>query len=259
MIAATDYPAQRSVVVTGAGSGIGRSIAQLSAERGDRVLGIDLDELGLAATRESIEPARQDLFHYVAADACDAQAAQGALAACGGRFDRVDELYNIAGVMLIKPLTECSSDDVAAIMRVNVGSVVTMTMACLPRFAPGSVIINMASSAARKSRSGAALYGASKAAIVHLTRSLAVEFADRGVRVCAVSPGAVDTPMPRSRRRGSRDEIEADMHRSIVGNQLIHRLATPKEIASFCIFLASADGALCTGANYEIDGGSNAM
>ncbi|MFE4668089.1 SDR family NAD(P)-dependent oxidoreductase [Streptomyces sp. NPDC056716] len=163
-------------------------------------------------------------------------------------------LANVAGVILARPLTDCTLADLERLMRINVGGVLVMSRAILPHLAERAVIVNVSSSSAGRMTPGLGIYGASKAANLFMTKALAVEWAARGVRVCAIAPGAVDTAMPRSTMPPG-EEGERLLARAVDGAQLIKALAQPGEVAAAIGFLLGEDAGYVTGSTLWFDGG----
>lgn len=252
------YPFQgKRIVVTGAGDGIGRATAVSLASQGAAVLCTDVDLDGLKTTLAVIEqdaPSARVVSEVL--DCTNYDAASDVLSRCaalwGGSFDA---LVNVAGIILAKPLTESELDDLERVFRVNVGGILVMSRAVLPYLSSSAVIVNVSSNSARHVTPGLGLYGASKAANTYLTRALAVEFAERGVRVCAIAPGAVNTKMPRSILPAGKagDRILAQ---AVSDTQLIKHLAQPEEVACAICFLLSGAAAFITGSTLWFDGGS---
>jgi NAD(P)-dependent dehydrogenase (short-subunit alcohol dehydrogenase family) len=129
-----------------------------------------------------------------------------------------------------------------------------MTTAVVPLMPRGGVIVNTTSVSALHPHNGSGMYGSSKLALVYLTQVFARELAHLEIRVCAVGPGAVDTPMAHRQMAGLADTARA-LRASVEATQLINRIAQPEEIAAAMGYLASEDGAYCTGTTLWIDGG----
>ncbi|MFF3573889.1 SDR family NAD(P)-dependent oxidoreductase [Nocardia jiangxiensis] len=246
----------KRIVVTGAGGGIGHATALHLARQGASVLCTDVDGEGLERTRKELQEAAPSV--RVASEVLDSSDETAAAAVLsryaetwGGPFDA---LANVAGVILAKPLADCELADLERLMRINVGGAFVMSRSILPHLAPQAVIVNVSSSSAGQMTPGLGLYGASKAANLFLTKALAVELAERGVRVCAIAPGAVDTAMPR-RCMPPGEEGERMLAQAVDGAQLIKTLAKPAEVAAAIAFLLGDNAGYVTGSTLWFDGG----
>ncbi|MFI1401035.1 SDR family NAD(P)-dependent oxidoreductase [Streptomyces sp. NPDC020681] len=249
----------KSVVITGAGGGIGRATAQLVAAKGASVLCTDVNADGLKETVRLIQaesPAVQVVGE--ALDCTEHGAAVEVITRCadawGGDFHA---LVNVAGVIMAKPLMEVELADLERVFRVNLGGMLVMSQAVAPRLTDGGVIVNVSSSTARSASPSLAAYGASKAANAYLSRAFAAELAERGIRVCGIGPGAVDTAMPRSIMPPGA-EGERLLEAAVAHTQLIKRLAQPEEVAAAICFLLSDDASYITGSTLWFDGGASA-
>jgi NAD(P)-dependent dehydrogenase (short-subunit alcohol dehydrogenase family) len=237
------------VVVTGAASGIGRATALLMLERGASVVAADRDEAGLAVAADAgAEPVVCD----VTEPGDRARLVDAAGPSCG-------HLVNAAGIIRLTALDAVTEEDWDAIMGVNARALFFLTQAFAARLQPGGAIVNVASGAGKTgSTHEAAVYGASKAAVLSLTRSFAHAYAGRGVRVNAVCPGLVDTPMNDvvvdgiAPLRG----LEADEYaRSRIGIVPLGRLADAREVAEVIVFLLSDAASYMTGQSVNVTGG----
>jgi len=239
----------RRAVVTGAASGIGRATALLLLERGANVVAADRDETGLAVVADAgAEPVVCDVT-----DPADrARLAVAAGPAC-------DCLVNAAGIIRLAVLDAVSEGDWDRIMAVNAKALFFLCQAFIPRLQPGGAVVNVASGAGKTgSTHEAAVYSASKAAVLSATRSFAHGYAGRGVRVNAVCPGLIDTPMNDvvidgiAPLRG----VEPDEYgRARLGAVPLGRLADPREVAEVIAFLLSDAASYMTGQSVNVTGG----
>jgi len=239
----------RRAVVTGAASGIGRATALLLLERGANVVAADRDETGLAVVADAgAEP--------VVCDVTD-PADRGRLAVAAG--PACDCLVNAAGIIRLAALDAVSEGDWDRIMAVNAKALFFLCQAFIPRLQPGGAVVNVASGAGKTgSTHEAAVYSASKAAVLSATRSFAHGYAGRGVRVNAVCPGLIDTPMNNvvidgiAPLRG----VEPDEYgRARLGAVPLGRLADPREVAEVIAFLLSDAASYMTGQSVNVTGG----
>jgi meso-butanediol dehydrogenase/(S,S)-butanediol dehydrogenase/diacetyl reductase len=242
--------ADRVCIVTGGGRGIGADIARALAGEGAHV-GI------VARTREQCEAIAEELGDSATAipgDVLDASACANAVEAMLTSRGRPSVLVNAAGISPVRARAE--AHDLAAFRRildVNVAGAFTMTQAVAPALlAGGGAVVNVASVLATIASPRLAGYGASKAALVQLTRTLAREWADRGVRVNAVCPGYVETEMTAAMLAVDRLRDE------IVAATPLGRLAAAAEVVAPVLFLASDDASYITGAAVPVDGGMTA-
>lgn len=234
-------------VVTAAGQGIGRASAELFASEGARVIAVDINAATLA-TLQGMETRRVDLT--------DPQA----IRALSGEIGEIDVLFNCAGFVHSGTLLTTEEADFDFSMNLNVKSAYRMIRAFLPGMIArgGGSIINMSSVAS--SIIGVAnrfVYGTSKAALIGLTRSVAVDFVKQGIRCNAICPGTVQSPSLDERLAATGDAAKA--RAEFVNRQPMGRIAKAEEIAQLALYLASDASAFTTGATHIIDGGwSNA-
>lgn len=239
--------ANKRILVTGAASGIGRATALRLVSEGAHVVMADIDAAGL---RETAAMAAGDAT-ALAYDAADIASCRALVAAAGP--GGLDALCNIAGLLDWGPTLDFDEDRFQRLIAINLTSVYALCRAALPLLIEsGGNIVNMASTAGVQGTPYSIGYAASKHGVVGLTRSLAVEFAARGVRVNAVCPGHVDTPMTR-RPPPAGDVDWALMMRN--APKLSDGICAPEDIASMVAYLASDDARKITGALFTVDGG----
>jgi meso-butanediol dehydrogenase/(S,S)-butanediol dehydrogenase/diacetyl reductase len=244
---------EKRVLVTGAASGIGRATALAFIAEGARVLAADIDAAGLEETVEMAGAAAERIIPREF-DASRRENCFGLLDNCGAELGGLDVLCNIAGFAQSRHFTDFTESDWENMLAVNLSAVFYACQAAIPLLLEsGGNIVNMASSAGLVGQAYQGSYCATKGAVVMLSKSLAMEYAARGVRVNSVCPGAVNTPLA---HKFSLPE-QAD-------GKLIERLfplinsAEPEEIAAAILYLASDDARFVTGVAFPIDGGQTA-
>ena len=234
-------------IVTGAAGGIGLAATRQLASEGARVLMADLDAARVAAARETLvkqgiaDAALVTTTCNVAVEDDVAAAMQRGLQA----FGRVDVVVNNAGAMIFKPIEEHSAQDVLQVLGVDfMGAFFFTKQAFLHLSTPGT-IVNVASIHALQTTPLVMAYAAAKAALVSLTRSAAIEGKPRGIRVNAVLPGAVETPMLRDNPnvRSGAEKVDETM------------VGQPAEIAQAIAWLASGESSFVVGEAMRVDGG----
>lgn len=234
----------RVALVTGAGAGIGRAVAERLAAEGARVLAV-----GRSASVDDVADASPGIAAY-RADVADADQVSAAVAHCIERFGRIDVLCNNAGISQGgTALHALDAQTWDAIMGVNLRGAFLMLREVIIRMMEqgGGAIINMSSVGGSRPVPGSAAYIVSKAGLNMLTRQAALEYAEHGIRVNAVAPGAIRTPMIEAAAPGVIEDKEAITP--------MRRLGTAEEVAAVTAFLASDDAAYVTGAIYPVDGG----
>lgn len=235
----------KRVLITGGAGGIGRATAVRFLEEGARVVVLDRDVRALEATRQAIP----GLDGLLCADVSDPAAVEQAFADLDNLWGGLDVLVNNAGISIRHPFLEITPEEWRQVLRVNLDGVFYMAQAAARRMlAQGSgVIVNMGSTNALRGYPYYAGYNASKAGVVELTRSLALELAPT-VRVNAVCPGFILTPMQEA-------EYTPEMQRAFAEKVPLRRLGRPEDVAALIAFLSSDDAAFITGQAIVIDGG----
>jgi NAD(P)-dependent dehydrogenase (short-subunit alcohol dehydrogenase family) len=242
-------------VVTGGSSGIGRATVELLAREGARML------IGDISPGNEVISAVESAGGVAAFRRCDVtneEEVQALLAEAVERWGRLDVLFNNAGMGMAKPIDQVSSAEFDRLFAVNVkGVYLGCKHALAIMLAQGSgSIINMSSNAGLLGRAADPLYSASKHAVVGLTKSLAITYAHRNVRVNAVCPGPIDTPMMWA-GADSAAEREAALP-TILASCPAARVADAEEVAAAVLFLASDESRFISGAALPIDGAKGA-
>jgi NAD(P)-dependent dehydrogenase (short-subunit alcohol dehydrogenase family) len=240
-------------VVTGASRGIGRAVAQRFAQNGYQVWALARTAAALKELGPGIRPLEVDVTQT--------QQLESALASLIREAPSV--LVNNAGIALSAPLAKTSLEDFDRVMSLNVRAAFVLCQGLMPAMAKAGEgrVINIASTAALKGFKYTSAYCASKHALLGLTRSLAVEFASKGVTVNAVCPGWTDTDMlARSAEAisSATGRSKAQAVQALQEMNPMKRLTRTEEVADLCLFLASSSAATVTGAAYTMDGGESA-
>lgn len=244
----------RVAIVTGAASGIGAASARLFAAEGARVALVDLDEKGLGKIASEIEDAGGEAL-TIAADVSNAGQAREGITRVMAAWGRIDVLLTAAGISLggtVDSLDEATWDKTFA---VNVkGTYLWIHHAIQPMIAARSgAIVTVGSQLAQSSLGRNAAYVASKGAIASFTKTIAVDHARQGIRINALMPGVIDTPMPaRSLQRQADPEAARLFWKQ---RHPMGRIGQPEEVAKAALFLASDDSSFVTGTLLFVDGG----
>jgi NAD(P)-dependent dehydrogenase (short-subunit alcohol dehydrogenase family) len=235
-------------VVTGAGSGLGRATAAMLLANGAEVVAVDIKGEGLGGLASSGAT-------VIAADVTRAADRDRVVSACG----TCDGLVNCAGVIRLIPAHETREEDWDAVVGVNAKALLFLSLAVADRLRPGGAIVSMSSVSAIKAATPEAMvYAASKAAVISLTRSLAVVLAPKGIRVNAIVPGIVDTPMQTkllddvAKIRGGESSA---IHAARLGSIPLGRSGSADEIATVVLFLLGPNASYVNGQALVVDGG----
>ncbi|MBA9898655.1 SDR family oxidoreductase [Burkholderia cepacia] len=246
----------KRALVTAAGQGIGRATALRFASEGADVLATDINEAALVRLEADAERAGSRLATR-RLDVTDAQDV-AALAANGRAFD---VLFNCAGYVHHGSILDCDDDAWAFSLNLNVTSMYRLIRALLPAMleAGGASIINMASAASSvKGVPNRFVYGTTKAAVIGLTKAVAADFVERGIRCNAICPGTIESPSLEQRiaaQARMRDVSADEVRQAFVARQPIGRIGTADEVAALALYLASDEASFTTGAIHLIDGG----
>ncbi|PDT54089.1 MULTISPECIES: SDR family oxidoreductase [Sinorhizobium] len=237
--------AGKRAVITAAAQGIGRAAAEAFSREGASVIATDINEDKLAELAATgIELAKLDVL------------SEAAIADFAARTGPVDVLFNCAGFVHAGTILEASDKDYDFAFDLNVKSMFRMIRAFLPGMVEkgGGSIINMSSVAGvPMGVPNRFVYSASKAAVIGLTKSVAIDFIGKGIRCNAIAPGTVQSPSleERMRAQGNYEEARA----AFIARQPMGRLGTPEEIAALAVYLASDASAYTTGHVHVVDGG----
>lgn len=241
----------KTALITAAGQGIGHATALAMAREGARVIATDVNEASLASMAhvENVTTRQLDVLD------------DAAVAAVFGELPPLQILFNCAGFVHHGTILDCSPADWAFSVNLNARAMYVAIRAALPKMlahfdatGEGASIVNMASIAGSiKGLPNRFAYGTSKAAVIGLTKSVAADYVQRGIRCNAIAPGTVDTPSLAERINAFPDPVEA--RRMFIARQPMGRLAKPDEIAPMIVFLASDEAAFVTGNVYSCDGG----
>ena len=237
-------------LITGAASGMGRAVSIRLAAEGADVFAVDVNDDGLAETASEIAGAggRIETQHCDLRSVADCGAAA---ASCVNTLGRIDVLGNIAGLSWQDRVADVTEEDWDRMFGVNVKGMFFLTQAALPHLVEsGGNIVNIASNAGLQGMAYTATYCATKGAVVQLTKALAMELVKTPVRVNAIAPGGVDTPMTRNYKQVS------DGDRHLIRRMIAFKpMSQPEQIAALFALVASDDCPGIHGAILSVDGG----
>jgi len=242
--------AGKIAIVTGAASGFGEGIARKFVAEGARVIVADRDGDGARRVADALGPSADS----VRADVTRAADVEAMVRTAIERFDGLDVLVNNAGMgHLPQPLESLDEADFDRILAVNVKAIYLAAKEVVPRFKAQKrgVILNIASTAGVSPRPRLTWYNASKGWVITATRSMAVELAPFGIRVCALNPVAGETPMLKTFMGEDTPEVRAKFLATIP----IGRFSTPEDLGNAACFLCSDEASMITGVAMEVDGG----
>jgi meso-butanediol dehydrogenase/(S,S)-butanediol dehydrogenase/diacetyl reductase len=253
--------AGRVALITGGGGGIGEATGRLFAEEGAAVALLDTDGGAVAAAAAGIRAAAAEArIVALTGDVTREADAHRLVEETAARLGGLHCLVNVAGVRVYAPLAEADAAEWERIIGVNVLGTAHCCKAAIPRLraAGRGTIVNVSSVYGVMGRTGMGQYDTTKAAVLGLTRALAVEEAPHGIRVNAVCPGGTITPY-HIRRAAALGVSEAQMRAERAGDNLLGRWAEPREIAYPILFLASAESSFVTGATLMVDAGRSIL
>jgi 2-keto-3-deoxy-L-fuconate dehydrogenase len=235
----------KTALVTAAGQGIGRASALAMAREGAKVIATDVNEAALAElTAEGLETRVLNVRD------------PGSIAAAVAAAGPLDALFNCAGFVAAGTILDCDEDQWAFSLDLNMTAMYRMCRAFLPGMIAhgGGSIINMASVAGSIiAAPNRFVYGATKAGVIGLTKSIAADFITKGIRCNAICPGTVESPSLDQRLRDTGDYTAA--RAAFIARQPIGRIGRPEEVAALVVYLASSESSYTTGVAHVIDGG----
>lgn len=239
-----------SVLLTGAASGIGRATTLRLLSEGAAVFAVDLDETGLRETQQSGQGPGQVRTHV--ADVTDERSVVEAVRVAVAELGGLDVLVNVAGMHRTTPIDRLTKDDLERLFAVNAVGPALFCREVVPHLPDGTgVVVNVTSTAAGHGNPYMTAYSASKGALHAFSLSLASEVVHRGVRVVAVAPGTVATPLAAAVSLEGVDPRYYARIRSLMGP------AEPDQVAAAICFAASSDASYVTGTELRVDGGSH--
>ena len=249
----------RHALLTGAGGGIALAVAAAYLAEGARCTLADLPGQPTDGVRTLLGDASEDRLQYVPADVADLAQIDRLVAAARERFGRIDVLFNNAAVFDLAPLLDSGEAMYERLYAVNVKGMFFVMQKVLAQMAKGGAVINLASQAGRRGEALVAHYCATKAAVISYTQSAALAMAPAGIRVNAIAPGVIDTPMWAqvdalfARYEG----LQPGEKKAAVGRAVpLGYMGRPGDIAGAAVFLASDEAAYITAQTLNVDGGN---
>ncbi|MFD0798745.1 SDR family NAD(P)-dependent oxidoreductase [Maribacter chungangensis] len=244
----------KTVLVTGGGSGIGKAISKVFASQGAHVHILELDPANAKDTLAEIEKAGGSSESHE----CNVADQQGVNKVVETilKSGKIDILVNNAGIAHIGNIENTSETDMDKVYDVNVKGVYNCILAVIPGMKEtGGVILNMASIASSVGISDRFAYSMSKGAVLTMTYSIAKDYVSHGIRCNSISPARIHTPFVDGFIKANYPDNQAEMFANLSKTQPIGRMGTPKEVADLALYLCSDEASFITGSDFPIDGG----
>jgi meso-butanediol dehydrogenase/(S,S)-butanediol dehydrogenase/diacetyl reductase len=234
----------KAALVTGAASGIGAATVRRLVRGGANVLAVDMNPDGLNKLAAELG----DAVHPHIAELTDRAQVEGAVEAAVQKFGKLDILINNAGIGSLARVTDLDPEEWRRVMSIDVDAIFFACRVALPHLiATGGAVVNTASISGMAADYGFTAYNTAKAAVIGLTRVMAIDYAAKGVRINSVSPGLTQTPLIQMMPQELQDQYASNIP--------IRRAASPDEIAAVIAFLTSSDASYIIGQNIAVDGG----
>lgn len=245
-------------IITGAGAGMGRATAVLFSEEGAKTVVIDIDEAAGQGTVDMIRKKQQKAL-FIPTDITDVSQVKSMVARVMEEYGRLDVLVNNAGVYTRGDVVNTDEELWDRIMNVNLRAAFLCCRYCIPKMIDGGggTIVNVASEAGIGAWKNQVVYNVSKAGLIFLTKSIAVDFASKNVRANCVCPGTTETPLVAAYLAKQPDPVKA--RQAFEEIRPANRLGRPEETAYGILYLASDESPYATGAVLSIDGGYTAQ
>ena len=245
----------KTALITGGGSGIGKAISRLFAKQGANVFILDVDEVGATDTVNLIR-AEKGTAEFKKCSIASSEEVDHVIAEIITSDKQIDIIVNNAGIAHVGNAENTTSADFERLFSVNVKGVFHVLAASLPSMKlHGGVVLNMSSVASMVGLADRFAYGMTKGAVAGITLSIAKDYIGYNIRCNSISPARVHTPFVDGFIAKNYPGKEVEMFQKLSATQPIGRMAKPEEIASLALYLCSDEAAFITGCNYPIDGG----
>lgn len=243
----------KTAVISGAAGGMGQVACREFCEQGARVIGVDIAADAGRKLESELEADGLD-FEFVAADSSNADDVESLAARVKDRFGGLDVLYNNAGVVLGKPILETSEEEWDRVQNSTLKTTFLMTRGLVPLMEGKGSVINISSTGGLVGFEFMSAYCAAKGGVLLFTKACAIDLAP-DIRVNAICPGVIDTPMPRAFVSKLSDEEAKEVWENFEKGHLALRVGRPTEVVSMARYLASDESSFVTGAALPVDGG----